>query len=113
MLNTETLTAILESLNVEIVFTDNDHIIRYMNAEAKKHYHEKLGYSDLIGKPLFDCHNPESCDMIRALYKRLQQGEDVISVSSEDNTRYSIVAVRDENRKLLGYYERNEKIENT
>jgi len=50
--------------------------------------------------------------MIRALYKRLLQGEDVISVSSQDNTRYSIIAVRDENRKLLGYYERNEKAEN-
>jgi len=112
MLNTKTLSAILESLNVEIVFTDNDHIIRYMNAEARKHYYEKDGYSDLIGKSLFDCHNPKSCEMIRALYKRLLQDEDVISISSQDNTRYSIIAVRDENRKLLGYYERNEKAEN-
>ncbi len=108
-LNAKTLTAILDALDQEVVFVDNDHIIRFMNREAKEHYYDRSGYSDLIGKSIFDCHNETSCQMIRDVHARMVKGEDVIELPTEDNPDYAMVAVRDERRKLLGYFERNVK----
>ena len=46
---------ILDSVPYRIVFVDTDHIIRYMNREAKHHYYTVRGYGDLIGKSIFEC----------------------------------------------------------
>jgi len=111
MIDHETCLAILEKINVEIVFVDTNHIIRYMNEAAKKNYYEKLNYSDLVGKPIFGCHNRESQEKIRNVYSRLQMGEDQVYMPVDGIKRYSVVAVRNEKGDLLGYYERFEKVE--
>ncbi|MBT3232020.1 MAG: hypothetical protein HN356_04335 [Calditrichaeota bacterium] len=105
-LNTETLVAILDTLNQEVVFVDNDHIIRFMNLEAKRHYHDRSGYSDLIGKSIFDCHNGVSNQLIKDVHARMVKGEDEI-FPNEEKLTYSMVAVRDEKGELLGYFERD------
>ena len=56
MTREEMMACILDSVPYRIVFVDTDHIIRYMNREAKHHYYAVRGYSDLIGKSIFECH---------------------------------------------------------
>ena len=54
----ELLTLILDSWNNSVVFVDTSHVIRYMNAPARMHYAK---WGDVLGKSIFDCHNPDSC----------------------------------------------------
>ena len=58
---------ILDSVPYRIVFVDTDHIIRYMNREAKHHYYTVRGYGDLIGKSIFECHSEKSKEMLLSL----------------------------------------------
>ena len=100
------LSLLLDSLKDPFVFTDTDHVIRYMNKAAKAHY--KQGEA-LIGTSLLDCHNPESCRVILEIFEEFKNNrldEKLIT----DNTKYRIYmrAVRGGNGELIGYYERYE-----
>lgn len=108
-MNTEIYEALLDTVNCPIVFVDNDHIIRYLNKTAKIRYYEKRGYSDLIGKSLFECHNPESEKLVKQIHSKLLSGENEVFLKvSDDNEKITVVAVRDVSGKLIGYYERFE-----
>lgn len=110
-MSSETLKAILDSINHPLVFVDNEHIIRYLNKRAKVRYYSERGYSDLIGKSLFVCHNEVAQAQIKELHKRLQQGEDEIFLTiNKYQERSTVVAVRNPNGELLGYFERFESI---
>ena len=110
-MNQDTYQAILDSVKNPIVFVDNDHIIRYLNRSAKVRYYEKRGYSDLIGKSLFDCHNSTSADQITEAHERLQKGEKEVYLEPDKNQEKVtvIVGVRDVSGILLGYYARSER----
>lgn len=106
----KTYEMILDSINSPIVFVDNNHIIRYLNKAARIRYYEKRGYSDLIGRSLFDCHNPASQEAIQCLHERLMAGENEIFLKiNKDQERVTVVGVRATDGQLLGYYERFEK----
>ncbi|HIT95089.1 MAG TPA: hypothetical protein IAC43_07870, partial [Candidatus Faecivivens stercoripullorum] len=49
----EMFEAILDSIPYRIVFVDTDHIIRYLNKEARHHYYDVRGYDELVGKSIF------------------------------------------------------------
>jgi DUF438 domain-containing protein len=101
----ELLSRILDSWNKPVVFADTDHIIRYMNKEARKHYAK---WGDVIGKSLLDCHNGNSVRIIKDCFARHQAGEDeVLYIDNEKHRVYSR-AVRDEAGNLIGYTERYE-----
>jgi DUF438 domain-containing protein len=101
----ELLSLILDSWNEEVVFIDTNHIIQYVNAPAVKKYAK---WGDMLGKSIFFCHNPNSCQMIRDMFVRFQNGEnDILFVDSEKHRVY-MRAVRDKNGALIGYYERFE-----
>ena len=107
MITLETCLAILDTVDQPLVFVDNEHVIRFLNKPAEKWYYGKRGFSDLIGKSLLDCHAPASQDRIRELYRQLQDGEQEVFVCVNDrNERLTMVAVRDGDGGLLGYYER-------
>lgn len=101
--------ALLDTVNSPIVFVDNDHVIRYLNKPARLRYYEKRGYSDLIGKSLFGCHNPESEKQVKQIHGKLLAGENEVFLKvTDENERITVIAVRDASGKLLGYYERFE-----
>lgn len=110
-MNIEAYQAILDSVKHPIVFVDNDHIIRFMNRAAKVRYYERRGYAELIGKSILDCHNPVSINQIMQAYKRLENGEDEVRLHlDKDREKATVfVGVRDDNGRLLGYYERSER----
>jgi DUF438 domain-containing protein len=101
----ELLNLILDSWNESVVFVDTNHIIRYMNTPAKKHYAK---WGEVLGKSIFDCHNPGSCKIIRDCFARLQNGEAEILFADNEKHRVYMRGVRDTKGKLIGYYERYE-----
>ena len=101
--------AIVDGIPQRLVFVDNDHVIRYLNRAAEAWYYGRRGYAELVGKSLFDCHNAESRTRVLELYERLCRGEDEVFVRVTPwNERATMVAVRDRDGRLLGYWERFE-----
>ncbi len=60
-----------DHVNFAVTICDKDGVITYMNEKAQATF-LKYGGKDLIGKSLFDCHNPTSVSKIKEL---LQTGE--------------------------------------
>jgi DUF438 domain-containing protein len=107
----ETTKAILRSIYHPLVFVDTKHIIRYLNKAAEKRYYELRGYADLIGKSIFDCHKDESNTKLLEAFGKMQDGTDEVYIGiGKYSEHVTITAVRDTNGKLIGYYERFEKI---
>jgi DUF438 domain-containing protein len=104
------LSLILDAYPYPILFVDCNHVIQYMNKRAEYHYYRERGYSNLIGKPIFDCHHdPKSEEMIRSIVEKLKNhANEVFLQVSVRNERVYIVPVRDENGDLIGYFERFE-----
>ncbi|MGN0478622.1 MAG: PAS domain-containing protein [Hominenteromicrobium sp.] len=110
MTNEEMMAYILDSVPYRIVFVDTDHIIRYMNREARYHYYTVRGYDNLIGKSIFECHSEKSKEMLIAAVEKLKNhGNEIYLGVSVYNERKYINPVRDENGKLIGYFERFER----
>jgi DUF438 domain-containing protein len=101
----ELLGLICDSLVDEVVFVDLNHIIRYVNAPGIKKYAK---WGNILGKSIFDCHNPDSGKMIREMFVRLQNGENDILFSDNERHRVYVRAVRDPKGNMIGYYERFE-----
>jgi DUF438 domain-containing protein len=99
------LTLILDSWNESVVFVDTNHIIRYMNTPAIKHYAK---WGNVLGKNIFDCHNADSCQIIRDCFIRLQNGEEEVLFADNEKHRVYMRGVRDPKGNLIGYYERYE-----
>ena len=103
------LEYILDSYPYKLVFVDTDYIIRYMNKEAKHHYYDVRGYSDLIGKSIFDCHTEASKEKIIAAVERLKNHANEIYLGvSPSNHRFYLNPVRNEKGELVGFFERFE-----
>ena len=101
----ELMTLLLDSWNESVVFVDTNHIIQYINAPARMHYAK---WGNIIGKSIFNCHNSDSCQIIRDCFTRLQNGEEEILFADNEKHRVYMRAVRDNKSKLVGYYERYE-----
>jgi DUF438 domain-containing protein len=105
----KTLVAILDSIPYPILFVDTDHIIRFLNKKARYHYYQERGYSDLIGKSLFDCHTEVSKEKILGIVQKLKNhGQEVFLTVNVKNERVYINPVRNEQGELIGYFERFE-----
>lgn len=103
------LNYILDAYPYPIVFADCDHVIRYMNKMAEYHYYSERGYSNLIGKSIFECHGRNSEEKIReAIEKLINHGNEIFLGVSVKNQRIYINPVRNEHGVLIGYFERFE-----
>jgi DUF438 domain-containing protein len=96
---------ILNNLKNAIVFVDNEHIIRYLNAAAHKKYAK---YGDIIGKSIFHCHNENSCRMIRDYHDKMKTGADEFLLAEREAYYAYMKSVRSPEGELLGYYEIHE-----
>jgi len=104
------MKSVLEMDRAAVVICDLDHTIVYMNPAAVKNYAKYGG--DLTGRSLLACHNADSCHMIQKIVNWF--GED--SANNMIHTFYNVkqnkdvymVALRDEEKNLIGYYEKHE-----
>ena len=94
-----------------IVMCNLDHKIIYMNPAAKERY-VKWGGEKLLGKNLLDCHNPTSARMIQKVMDWFLESPAhnriYTSYNEKENKDVYMVALREENGDLIGYYEKHE-----
>ena len=69
-----TLEDLFHGLEGEIVISDENIDIIYMNDAAIQN-HKKRGGAELIGKSLLDCHNAESQTELHRMYSRYRAGD--------------------------------------
>ena len=101
----------LEQDRAPVVLCDLEHTIVYMNKAAAKRYEKGGGYS-LVGKSIMGCHSPKSQELINKVISWFSESPDnnIIfeSRNDEENKDVYMVALRDEDGKLIGYYEKHE-----
>lgn len=106
----EMLIAILDSIPYQIVFIDENYIVRFMNREARYQNYDVLGYDDIMNHCIFDCHkNPKSSEMIKKMAEGFKHNApEQFGFLTDDNQRLYYTPVRDKNGKYIGMYERRE-----
>ena len=99
--------SVLDQDQAAVVLCDLNHTIIYMNPFAINRYH-----ADLTGKSLMECHNPSSRQLIEKVIEWFKKSPDnnqiYESYNDKENKDVYMVALRDENKKLIGYYEKHE-----
>lgn len=106
-LSVSQLTALLDSLPMEITFVDTDNINRYFNQPfAEKAFKRPLA---ALGREVFSCHPPKIEPMVRAIISDFREGKrDSVPVWMEKNGRTMLVkyiAVRDSKGNYVGTME--------
>ena len=76
-----------------------------MNDSALHHYKK---WGPIIGKSLFHCHNERSCETIREIFGKFQNGETEALITDNKKHRVYMRAVRNSTGELIGYIERFE-----
>ena len=108
---TKYFQSIIEMDRASVVICDLDHTIIYMNPAAIERY-AKRGGKDLIGKSLMDCHNEESKEIIEKVVAWFAQSIENNMIytyyNEKENKDVYMVALRDEDNTLIGYYEKHE-----
>lgn len=99
--------SVLDQDRAPIVICDMDSVIRYMNPASIACYHR-----DLTGISVMACHKPDSCRKIRQVLDWFAESPDNNLVytarDEEENKDIYMVALRDEKKNLIGYYEKHE-----
>ncbi len=103
--------AVLDADRAAVVLCSLDHTIIYMNPAACERY-AKWGGEKLLGRSLLDCHNEHSRKMIVKILDWFSESKDNSIVYTFKNVKENkdvyMVALRDENGELIGYYEKHE-----
>ena len=99
------LLALVESMPDPLVIADTNHVVLHANRAANKIMNEG---KPLEGHSLDECHNEESKVRLKEVLQMLENGQEEVQITdkSEGKQRTYMRAIRDENGKLLGYYER-------
>lgn len=115
MINNMNLSQFFKSIVDEdrcaVVICDVNHKIIYMNPMACDRY-QKRGGASLIGRSLLECHNSESNEMIQKVmewFKASKTNNRIYTYHNEkENKDVYMIALRDEQGELIGYYEKHE-----
>ena len=107
----EYFKSIIDQDRASVVICNLNHEIIYMNPAAITNY-AKRGGEALIGKSLFNCHNQESNKKIRQVidWFAADVSHNLVytSYNAKQNKDVYMVALRDGDQKLIGYYEKHE-----
>ena len=94
-----------------VVICNLKHAIIYMNPKAVESYH-KWGGEALLGKSLMNCHNPKSKEIIEKVVAWFEEDKENNRIHTFFNEIQALVvymvALRDEDGALIGYYEKHE-----
>ena len=103
--------SIIDMDQCAVVVCNLVHEIIYMNPAAAER-DAKWGGEALLGRSLLDCHSPGSGEMIQKVvdWFRSDSSNNIIYTSRNDkeNKDVYMVALRDEEGSLIGYYEKHE-----
>ncbi len=103
--------SVIEQDRCAVVICNLQHEIIYMNPKAAERYSKSGGYS-LVGKSLFACHNDKSNEMIKKVISWFEKSKNNNIIytfyNKKENKDVYMVALRDDNGTLIGYYEKHE-----
>ena len=101
--------SIIDQDDMPVVICNLMHEIIYMNPAAVEKYSDEGG-ANLIGLLIFDCHSHTSVEKIDMVVKWFAKSKEnnVIhtSYNANRNRDFYMVALRDEDGNLIGYYEK-------
>ncbi len=94
-----------------VVICNLEHEILYMNPAAVERY-AKRGGANLVGRSLLSCHKAGSSEMIQKVTAWFAESREHNIIYTSHNRRENkdvyMVALRDEDGTLIGYYEKHE-----
>ena len=103
--------SIVEQDKEAVVICNLQHEIIYMNPAAVSRY-AKRGGADLVGRSLLNCHSPQSNEKIFEVVKWFSESRENNRVFTNHNEKENMdvymVALRDDEGTLIGYYEKHE-----
>lgn len=109
--NLQFFKSIVKQDTSAVVICDTAHTIIYMNQSACEKY-AKYGGLSLVGKSLLDCHNAQSNEMIIKVLDWFKSDKNNNRIHSfynqKENKDVYIIALRNEQDELIGYYEKHE-----
>ena len=101
---------VFEQDEAAVVICSLDHTIVYMNPAAAERYASDGGY-ELLGKSLMGCHSPRANEMIYRIVDWFAESTDHNKIytfyNEKENKDVYMIALRDDQKKLIGYYERH------
>ena len=110
MLN-EMFQSVIDQDRASVVICNFEHEIVYMNPAAVENY-SKWGGAALVGKSLLNCHNQASRETIDKVMRWFMESEENNMIFTFHNEKQNkdvyMVALRDAEKKLIGYYEKHE-----
>lgn len=103
--------SIIEQDRCAVVICNLEHDIIYMNPAAVERY-AKRGGAKLVRQSLLDCHNERSNEIIKKVVAWFAENTDHNRIytfhNEKENKDVYMVALRDEDGTLIGYYEKHE-----
>ena len=103
--------SVLEQDRAPVLLCDLNHTIVYLNRAAAERYAQQGGAA-LLGKSLMRCHPPKAREIIERVLDWFRESPTHNLVyefrNDEENKDVYMVALRDENGTLIGYYEKHE-----
>lgn len=103
--------SVIDQDRCAVVICNLDHEIIYMNPAAAARYANRGGAA-LVGQSLLDCHNAQSVAMIEkvtAWFAESREHNIIYTYHNEkENKDVYMVALRDADGTLIGYYEKHE-----
>ena len=107
----EMFQSVIDQDRAPVVICDCTHTIVYLNPAAIRQY-EKSGGAELVGRSLLSCHSPQSNEKIWAVLQWFLESPEHNMIhtfhNQKKNTDVYMVALRDAQGRLLGYYEKHE-----
>ncbi len=103
--------SIIDQDKCAVVICNLEHEIVYMNPAAVMRY-AKRGGQGLVGKSLLDCHNSQSVEGIKKVVSWFAESTEHNMIytfrNEKENKDVYMVALRDDDGSLIGYYEKHE-----
>ena len=105
------MKSVLEQDRAAVVLCNLEHTVVYMNPSACRHY-AKYGGAAIVGRSLMNCHNEKSREIIEKVVAWFEASKDNNMIytfrNEKENKDVYMVALRDEEGTLIGYYEKHE-----
>ncbi len=103
----EILKSVIDQDRAPVVICNLNHIVVYMNRSAVNKYGK-----DLTGSSLLDCHSEKANKLIFEVIDWFLQSSENNMIytyrNDSENKDVYMVALRDANKDLIGYYEKHE-----
>ena len=103
--------SVFEQDEAPVVLCSLDHIIVYMNPAAAERYAASGGYA-LVGSSIMGCHSEKANEMIFKVVdwfaKSAEHNKVFTFYNEKENKDVYMIALRDDDGRLIGYYEKHE-----